>query len=399
MLKPATLLTLSFWMTACTITPLDTQLSSGMAYSQTGGGIGGTGITCSASGFGISALDGAGIACLINTGGIGGTGLTDWSGGIGGTGVVGTITGFGSLIINGLHVNFEPDQKVESLLGGVTGQDLHIGQVVAVQANNLGQGLVAQRIVLQTALVGQVEAINRDKSEVVVAGERVIILPNLSNLDFSLEQLQVGDTLAISGVRTSANLYASHLTQAFGNNIVKGNAALVSGVITNIHNTQLTLDNSRIITLPASEVAKWTTGDFVSVEVGSSNSQRQNKSKAQAQSKRVKKWYGILFDGQVQRLAVESVTAGSEVVDLKRKVQFFSRDKENKMRLEGSLQTKAEAWLRPSVKQLKPRAGHWQLGVEAKAMVKTNNGKDAAKGNSARGAEKNNAGGGGKKKK
>ena len=144
MLRPTVLVTIALWLMACAITPIDNQLRRGMPDPQTGSEIGGTGITCSNSSSGVSALDSAGIACLTNTGGIGGTRLTDWSGGMGGTGVFGTITGCGSLIINGLHVDFAPGQKVESLLG----KELQIGQVVAVQANNVGQGLVAQRIVL-----------------------------------------------------------------------------------------------------------------------------------------------------------------------------------------------------------------------------------------------------------
>ena len=376
MLRPTALITIALWLMACTITPIDNQLTSGMADPQTGGGIGGTGITCSNSSSGVSALDGAGIACLTNTGGIGGTGLTDWSGGIGGTGVFGTITGFGSLIINGLHVDFGPGQKVESLLGSVTGKDLRIGQVVAVQANNVGQGLVAQRIVLQTALIGQVEAIDMDQSELVVAGERIVILPNLSNLGFSLEWLQVGDTLAISGARASAKLYASHVTKAAENGLVKAQTAIASGVITKIDNNQFTLDKSLIITLSGSATAEWAIGDFVSVELDSTTLQLLNKNKLQKPSKPVKKWYANLFGGHVQRVTIESIITGTEVVDpkkatkIKRKVQFFSRDNTNKMHLEGSLQTDAEIWQRPSVKELKPKIQHRQLRTEAKTAKK-----------------------------
>ena len=413
MLRPTALINIALWLMACTIAPINNQLTSGMADPQTGGGIGGTGITCSNSSSGISTLDGAGIACLTNTGGIGGTGLTDWSGGIGGTGVFGTITGFGSLIINGLHVDFAPDQKVESLLGSVTGKDLQIGQVVAVQANNVGQGLVAQRIVLQTALVGQVEAIDTDQSELVVAGERIVILPNLSNLGFSLEQLQVGDTLAISGARASAKLYATHVTKAAENSLIKAQTAIASGVITKIDNTKFTLDNSLIITLGDSATAEWTTGDFVSVELDSTSPQLLNKNKLQKPSKPMKKWYANLFGGQVQRVTIESITAETEVVDpkkatkIKRKVQFFSRNNTNKMRLEGSLQTDAEIWQRPSVKELKPKIQHRQLRTEAKAAKKFGK-KEAKKSNKAGGgndnsSSKGNSGGGGpgksKKKK
>ena len=413
MLRPTVLVTIALWLMACAITPIDNQLKSGMPDPQTGSEIGGTGITCSNSSSGVSALDGAGIACLTNTGGIGGTGLTDWSGGIGGTGVFGTITGFGSLIINGLHVDFAPDQKVESLLGSVTGKDLQIGQVVAVQANNVGQGLVAQRIVLQTALVGQVEAIDTNQSELVVAGERIVILPNLSNLGFSLEQLQVGDTLAISGARASTKLYATHVTKAAENSLIKAQTAIASGVITKIDNTKFTLDNSLIITLGDSATAEWTTGDFVSVELDSTSPQLLNKNKLQKPSKPMKKWYANLFGGQVQRVTIEAITAETEVVDpkkatkIKRKVQFFSRNNTNKMRLEGSLQTDAEIWQRPSVKELKPKIQHRQLRTEAKAAKKFGK-KEAKKSNKAGGgndnsSSKGNSGGGGpgksKKKK
>ena len=400
------LLTITLGLMACTISSLNTKLTSTKAVPQSDGGIGGTGITCSTSESATINLEGAGIVCLSNTGGIGGTGLTDWSGGIGGTGVFGTITGFGSLIINGLHIAFEPDQSVESMSGGITGQDLHIGQVVAIQANNVGSGLVAQRIILQTALVGQVEAIDRDQSEMVIAGERIVILPNVSNIGFSLEQVEIGDTLAISGTRTSEKLYASYATRALENSLIKGQAAMASGVITKINNTQFTLDNSLIINLSADVADEWTIGDFVTVELDITSPQLKNKNKVQKPSKLVKKWYADQFGGQLQRLSNEHITAGTEAVDSKkaekinRNVQFFSRDSANKMRLKGSLQTEAEVWQRPSVKELKPKTKPGKLDANLKAVKKagSKNTKKESNSISGKSGSKNNSGKGSSEK-
>jgi hypothetical protein len=88
-----------------------------------GGGIRGTGMVCGANlelGFSMNGggIGGTGIACDdLSGGGIGGTGISNWQGGIGGTGIVGTITGFGSIIVNGIHIEYEQSQIVETVFG------------------------------------------------------------------------------------------------------------------------------------------------------------------------------------------------------------------------------------------------------------------------------------------
>ena len=329
-----------------------------------GGGIGGTGMVSGASMNG-GGIGGTGIACDDQSGGgIGGTGISNWQGGIGGTGIVGTITGFGSIIVNGIHIEYEQSQTVETVFGDKSSGELSIGQVVAVQAEIVDGAIRAQRIIEQTALYDVVESVDIDKGEMIIDGERVLMLDNAKNPEFDLSQIQVGSKLAISGVRSATALYASFANRVDDQFLDLPN--LKSGRVTHVDDVNIVIDNSITIPLHESPSAKqqWFVGDFVSVEGPRNDSISQGDSK---QLKTLRKVYGNMLDGKVKRIAIEKLehtnsqrqaltndqTQPNTSVDgLKlpqRKVLFYSKDKNEKLQLQGSLVSPAKAWQRADI--------------------------------------------------
>jgi len=108
-------------------------------------------------------------------GGIGGTGVQQWEGGIGGTGIVGTITGFGSIIVGGVHVQYDEATPVASMMGAEESANLKIGQVVNVEAYGKNGKLVARRIEIRHVLTGVVNEVNVAQGVLRVMGQTVRI--------------------------------------------------------------------------------------------------------------------------------------------------------------------------------------------------------------------------------
>ncbi|MEM9430610.1 MAG: hypothetical protein AAGA32_14080 [Pseudomonadota bacterium] len=77
-----------------------------------------------------------------------------FEGGIGGTGIVGTLYGFGSLLINGLRVELAAGTQVRTPFGMVGQEGLAPGQVLTVAADRTTDGLTAQHVMIDYALVG-----------------------------------------------------------------------------------------------------------------------------------------------------------------------------------------------------------------------------------------------------
>jgi hypothetical protein len=335
-----------------------------------GGGIGGTGMVCGASMNG-GGIGGTGIACDdLTGGGIGGTGISNWQGGIGGTGIVGTITGFGSIIVNGIHIEYEQSQTVETVFGDKPSSELSIGQVVAVQAEIIDGAIRAQRIIEQTALYGVVESVDIDKGEMVIDGERVLMLDNANNPEFDLSQIQVGSKLAISGVRDATALYASFANRVDDQFLDLPN--LKSGRVTHVDDVNIVIDNR--ITIPLLEYPstkqQWSVGDFVSVEGPRNNSINQGDGK---QLKTLRKVYGNMLDGKVNRIAIEKLeyTNGQKQTltndQAQRKVLFYSKDKNEKLQLQGSLVSPAKAWQRADIPAARFKANKERAVTEPEA--------------------------------
>jgi|GEM_PF-3016539 len=138
-------------------------------------------------------------------GGIGGTGIIPHSeprdeGGIGGTGIVGVITGFGSILVNGVHVDYDPQMPLQDLSANtpLAASDLQIGQVVEVLARKKGERYQALRLGRRHVLAGPVTAINPSQNTMSVMGQRVVLSDDTSL--GALDAIRVGDRVAVSGL-------------------------------------------------------------------------------------------------------------------------------------------------------------------------------------------------------
>ncbi len=162
------------------------------ACVETEGGIGGTGAPLA-------------ISAVENEGGIGGTGAQA-KGGMGGTGIVGTITGFASVCINGLEVNYDDATQVNSngVAAGI--QKLALGQVIAIDAIDARNGMLAREIDILNAVEGPVTLAIVAEGLVEVMGQK-IRLNEATRLGGSavFQEIAVGTPLKVSGYRNASN--------------------------------------------------------------------------------------------------------------------------------------------------------------------------------------------------
>ena len=277
-------------------------------------------------------------------GGIGGTGITSWEGGIGGTGVVGTITGFGSIIINGLHIHYEPNQPVESVNGTMAGANFAIGQVIAAQTQLQNGKLIATRLISQIPLVGPVEDIDQTKGEITVLGEKVMIMNGAELGVAGVANINIGDVVAISGHRGADGVYASRIDLA-NVNAETG----ISGTITSMANGSVIIDGVRQVRVSLTEQTRMAVGDYVNVSglaMASGN---------QLGAKTVRRFYGPMFDGSVSRMAVEGIFGKNSYgipgvgqvagAPSGRAVVFVSKDAQHgDIALDGLKQRPQESW-------------------------------------------------------
>ncbi len=174
-------------------------LSSTVWPTELPGGIGGTGL--------VESMDGIGGTGYVpdpdeGEGGIGGTGVLARSeeGGIGGTGIVGVITGFGSVIVNGVHVDYDADMRVYSALGDASTDDLKVGQVVSVEADQAGERYHARRLDLHHPVAGPVTDIDLKHGILTVMKQRVSVSEEGGANGIDLQDIQLGDRVAVSGL-------------------------------------------------------------------------------------------------------------------------------------------------------------------------------------------------------
>ena len=287
----------------------------------------------------ISSVEGNGKS--MSGSGIGGTGIT--GSGIGGTGIIGTISGFGSIIVNGIHIEYDPAQKVERPLGNATASSLAIGQVVAVEADEIDGRIVARRIIEQVALVGTVSTVSIDNGEIIVEGETVRILKNTDGSSLPLAEIRPGSRIAVSGMRDAAVLFASRVVQ------VESQAAnLAGGNVTSIKDGFFTIDNRRTFRLPDAGSATVAPGDYVSVGWLSENKA------GEPDELQIKRVYGPMFDRRVNHLVVEgffdkngqrgSPTTTSQNEPVKRQIIFQTRTNGTNSRLDGTVELPRNHW-------------------------------------------------------
>jgi len=164
---------------------------------------------------------------LPNEGGIGGTGvsLNNSEGGIGGTGIIGEITGFGSIIVNGVHIDYDADMVVDGHLAQTIAHDLQIGQVVIVEAQSNNGRYTAQSITLSQPVMGVVSLVDVDQQRLQVMGQTVQIPEESRIAREQLMHLKVGDAIAVSGFWDGDFVQATRLDP------YAENAAVISGLV------------------------------------------------------------------------------------------------------------------------------------------------------------------------
>lgn len=167
--------------------------------------------------------------------GLGGTGIAAQTvvahvngDGLGGTGIIGTISGFGSIIVNGLELEYDGRTAVQTdgALGNL--EDLKIGQVIQGVARRTGDKLYLDKLEMQHAVTGPIEAIDHDAQSLTVLGQRV--RANLGGDKAAAEAFRTltrGDMVSISGLRQAdGTIIATRVDQqpADGRVIVRGTA-------------------------------------------------------------------------------------------------------------------------------------------------------------------------------
>lgn len=189
----------------------------GTGHSDNASGLGGTGNSMSGiAGTGHdSGIGGTGLSASTQTG-IGGTGHTSNDGGIGGTGIVGIVTGFGSIWVNGLEVQYDTQTQVASNTAPANSHDLAIGQVVAIEAQDVNHALQAHKISMIHAVSGEVSAVTSNNMQLTVLGQTVNLTPHTLTLDATQAQnisvVKPGDFIKVSGLRLpSGEIVASRI--------------------------------------------------------------------------------------------------------------------------------------------------------------------------------------------
>ncbi len=248
----------------------------GTGHAADGPGIGGTGLTMDGQ-----EADGTGL---------GGTGrVADGGTGIGGTGLIGTITAFGSIWVNGEEVHYSEDLPVGIYERQSTPQDLRIGQVVEVEADERQGRLMARRIDVRHAVAGVIESIDRQRNEIVVLGQHI----RLPEDDATTSNLRVGDRIGVSGLRDGqGRIIASHLDTP-----PEGTPAFVRGPVERIEGDRMIIGGAEF-ELPAGQSRQGLTRGREVTLYG-----RQEGSRLRPT--RMKLAQEIPFAGRVERLSVE----------------------------------------------------------------------------------------------
>lgn len=158
-------------------------------------------------------------ADLALAGGIGGTGIS----GIGGTGITayGIVQGFGSIFVNGRE--YFLDERTEVLLNGMPAREseLHIGDVVAVEARlDVRSGHARTlRVHSDYQLQGLVERVDRENGTLELLGQTIQAGKLLASQDrryqtLRLEDIRAGDLIAMHGfARGNGAWTATRLTR------------------------------------------------------------------------------------------------------------------------------------------------------------------------------------------
>jgi len=134
-------------------------------------------------------------------------------GGIGGSGFAqGEITGFGSVIINGFR--YTTDNALFNILGEFGDQSsLQVGMTVSADVDF--DTSAASRVTYLPVAIGPLESIDIDQSTVSVFGRSIFISTRTLTNGLSLQSLNVGDIIEISGIQDgTGRIEASYMRSA-----------------------------------------------------------------------------------------------------------------------------------------------------------------------------------------
>jgi hypothetical protein len=161
--------------------------------------------------------------------GLGGSGIWSEDRGLGGSGmragIIGVVTGFASLCVNGFEVELDETSVVTVEGHPATPADIHLGQLVVIEAKAEGGKLRAASIDVRLAALGPVSTVSDDGKTLTLLGQTV----RLSDVAGARpEKLAPGDWVAVSGLRGAD-------TAIEGSSVVRlpepGARAMVAGVV------------------------------------------------------------------------------------------------------------------------------------------------------------------------
>ncbi|MCC6914704.1 MAG: hypothetical protein IT566_13465 [Rhodospirillaceae bacterium] len=161
--------------------------------------------------------------------GLGGSGIGTEDRGLGGSGIragiIGVVTGFGSLCVNGYEVELD-EASVVTLEGHpATEADIHLGQLVVIEADQSEGKLRAASVDVRLAALGPVSTVSADGKTLTVLGQTVRLADMTAGAG---EKAAPGDWVAVSGLR-DANAVIE------GTSVVRlpraGTHAMVAGVV------------------------------------------------------------------------------------------------------------------------------------------------------------------------
>jgi hypothetical protein len=161
--------------------------------------------------------------------GLGGSGIGAEDRGLGGSGIragiIGVVTGFGSLCVNGYEVELDASSVVTLEGHPATEADIHLGQLVVIEADQTRGKLRAASVDVRLAALGPVSSVSADGKTLTVLGQTVRLADITAEAP---EKVAPGDWVAVSGLRDADAVIE-------GTSVVRlpqaGTRAMVAGVV------------------------------------------------------------------------------------------------------------------------------------------------------------------------
>jgi hypothetical protein len=169
-------------------------------------------------------------------------------------GIIGVVTGFGSICVNGYEIEVDESSVVTVEGHPATPADVHLGQLVVIEAEPENGQLRATSVDVRLAAMGPISTVSDDGKSLTLLGQTV----RVAGLQGARpEKLQPGEWVAVSGLRGADTIIE-------GTSVVRlpeaGARAMVAGVVREGRIGALALN------APARGAAPFAAGDAVVVE-------------------------------------------------------------------------------------------------------------------------------------